>query len=284
MTYLTKSRIDFLDFMRIFAFLSVLVGHKLFPQLPALANDISNHITIRCIAEGLMPLCRGGAAGVVVFFFFISGYIITYVLQKEAEVEFLIKRVFRIYPIYNFAVFAEAFIGLMVHGSELPPLSVWVPRLLLLGDFFDTKYSLAGVEWTLRIEIMFYVFMAALKLTGLLKRSEWLPAIFVLCTILLHMVGPFPVLRGSSNGHFTLYGPFLFVGSVIYLAEHSMANRKYCIASIMLIFIAFLVLIAKLQPSWKEPNYAVFALLLFLGAWGFRGYLTGGPLTRFCQT
>jgi peptidoglycan/LPS O-acetylase OafA/YrhL len=175
--------------------------------------------------------------GRLVVFFFTSGYIITHVLQAETTIEFLIKRVFRIYPLYIFAVLTEVFLGSMVHGVGLPPLSILIPRLLLLGDFFDTGYSLGGVDWTLRIEIMFYVFMAALKSTGLLKRSDWLPAVFVLCTGVLHMVGPFPVFAGWSNGYFTLYGPFLFIGSVIYLAEHQIARKKYCIASIVLIFL-----------------------------------------------
>lgn len=276
----TQNRIDFLDFMRIFAFLSVLLGHKFFPHLAAIAKNTNTHISIRYLAEGMMPLCYGGAAGVVVFFF-ISGYIITHVLQKEDTVEFLIKRVFRIYPLYIFAVFSEAYIGFIVHGIELPPLSIWVPRLLLLGDFFDTPYSLMGVEWTLRVEIMFYLFMAVLKLTGLLKRTEWLPFIFVICTVILYKLGPFPDFQGAAIGYFTLYEPFLFIGSIIYLAEHKMANKQLCIASIFFIFIGFLILIAKIQPFWKDSNYAVFALLLFLSSWLFRAYLNGGPLIRF---
>lgn len=276
---LPDGRIDFLDFMRIFAFISVLVGHKYLPQLSALASDPSNHITIRYIAQGLIPLCAGGAAGVIVFFL-ISGYIITHVLQKESAIEFVIKRIFRIYPLYVFAVFAEAYVGFIVQGLELPPLSVWIPRLLLVGDFFDTPYALEGVEWTLRIEIVFYLFMAILKSAGLFKRPEALPALFVLCTGVLHLVKPFPEFAGWSNGYLSLYGPFLFVGSLIYLAEHRKANRKYCIVGAIFIFMAFLVLLAKIQPNWKESNYAAFALLLFLAAWGIRGQLTGGPLIR----
>ena len=277
---ITQNRIDFLDFMRVFAFLSVLLGHKYYSHLAQISQNTNTHISFRYLAEGIMPLCFGGAAGVVVFFF-VSGYIIMHVLQKEDAVEFLIKRVFRIYPLYIFAVLTEAYVGYMADGIELPSLSILVPRLLLLGDFFDTPYSLTGVEWTLRVEVMFYLFMAGLKLTGLIKRTEWLPLIFVICSILLYKVGPFPSFQGALTGYFSLYEPFLFIGTIIYLIEHKMANKKLCIASILFIFIGFLFLIIKIQPFYKDSNYAVFALLLFLSSWFFRAYLNGGPLIRF---
>ncbi len=38
-------------------------------------------------------------------------------------------------------------------------MSVLIPQLLLVGNFFNTPYSLNGVEWTLRIEVFFYIFM-----------------------------------------------------------------------------------------------------------------------------
>ncbi len=50
------NRIEFLDYLRIFAFLSILIGHKIYPELQALASDTSSHITIRYFSEGLLPL------------------------------------------------------------------------------------------------------------------------------------------------------------------------------------------------------------------------------------
>jgi peptidoglycan/LPS O-acetylase OafA/YrhL len=274
-----KSRIAFLDFMRIFAFLSVLVGHKLYPQLAAIANDPSLHITFRYIAEALMPLCVGGAAGVVVFFF-ISGYIITHVLQQESASEFLIKRAFRIYPLYLFAVLSEALINYFTGAIQFPPASILIPRVLLIGDFTGTPYSLAGVEWTLRVEVMFYLLMGGMKSLGLLKNPKWLPLAFVGCTAFLYAVGPVPAFAGWTDGYMNLYGPFLFAGSIIYLLEHGLASRTHCIASIIVFLVAFLVTIPSLHPNWKDSNYALFACFLFISAWAGRKHIAGGTVVR----
>lgn len=274
-----QSRIDFLDLMRIFAFVSVLIGHKFYPTLAAWAQDPSLHITIRYFIEGIMPLCRGGAAGVVVFFF-ISGYIITHVLQKESPTDFLIKRAFRIYPLYIFAILTEMLFGWVAQGIALPSLSIIIPRLFLIGDFFDTNYALAGVEWTLRVEVLFYLFMAALKKAGLLSKPALLPIVYVACTALLSAAKPFPSFTAWSTGYLNLYGPFLLIGSLIYLCEHKLISRQYGTAAAGFIFISFLLLIAKIQPNWSNSNYALFAIILFTAAWCLREKLTCGPAAR----
>lgn len=141
----TFDRVVFLDYMRVFAFVSVLVGHKFFDILTLVANSPQQHISIRFLAEAMIPLCQGGAAGVVVFFL-TSGYIITHVLQSEAPAAFLIKRIFRIYPLYLFAVAMElAFRA--ASGLPIPEPIIIVQRMLLIGDFFNTPYGLKGVEW-----------------------------------------------------------------------------------------------------------------------------------------
>lgn len=230
-----------------------------------------------------MPLCNGGAAGVVVFFL-ISGYIITHVLQKETTGDFLLKRFFRIYPLYMFAVITEACLNLIVNGIALPSLSIWAPRLLLVGDFFHTDYALAGVEWTLRIEVMFYAFMAALKSLGIIERPAFLPAFLVLCTILLHVATPFPHLVAWSYGYLTLYGPFLFIGVIIYLIEHRKSNIQISIFSIAVIFYMFLTLISKIQPNWKDSNYAAFAILIFLATWLLKDKITSGATIKLISS
>ncbi len=70
-----NGRIVFLDYLRIFAFVSVLIGHKFYPYLLEFIADENIHATPRMIVEFLMPLFYGGGAGVVVFFL-VSGYII----------------------------------------------------------------------------------------------------------------------------------------------------------------------------------------------------------------
>ena len=85
------ARIAFLDYLRIFAFVSVLIGHKYYAALSAAAANNKLHATLRLFFEYLMPFVYGGGAGVIIFFL-ISGYIISEVLASEQPTSFLIRR------------------------------------------------------------------------------------------------------------------------------------------------------------------------------------------------
>ena len=62
------NRLIFLDVLRIFAFISVLIGHKFYDVLDNLSKNESSHITLRVFFDTLKTACWGGGAGVVVFF------------------------------------------------------------------------------------------------------------------------------------------------------------------------------------------------------------------------
>jgi peptidoglycan/LPS O-acetylase OafA/YrhL len=79
--------------MRIFAFASVLIGHKFYPAIERFVADQNNSEMARLALSLTMPLFYGGVVGVIVFFL-VSGYIITHVLQHERPLEFLVKRRF----------------------------------------------------------------------------------------------------------------------------------------------------------------------------------------------
>jgi len=270
-----RTRIDFLDYMRVFAFLSVLVGHKFAVPLEAVAIDPGVSAAMRTLAGFALVLCRGGLVGVVVFFL-TSGYIITHVLQSETAGQFAIKRIFRIYPLYVFAVLAEG-----IAAGTWPPASTLLPRLLLLGDFFKTPYALEGVEWTLRIEIVFYAFMAMLKATGVLDPSRWLPAAFALVTLALFVLPPFPSFAGWSDGFTSLYFPFLLVGSLVYLGQHRLASPLQCVGAASLVVAGYLLLQPRLHPTWPYSYYVLYAVALFLLAWAMRDRLVAGNAIRW---
>ncbi|MCG2593046.1 hypothetical protein LZ009_09660 [Ramlibacter sp. XY19] len=65
-------------------------------------------------------------------------------LQTEHTVEFLVKRVFRIYSLYVTAVLIHSIVLLLL-GAPVP-WGILLPQVLLIGDFFGTPYALARVE------------------------------------------------------------------------------------------------------------------------------------------
>lgn len=266
-----NSRYAFLDLLRIFAFVSVLIGHEFYSDLDAVSTDPTVHATIRLLAGFLLPLTNGGGAGVVVFFL-ISGYIISHVLQRETAGVFLIKRVFRIYPLYMFAVIAEIVMAKVVHGAPIPELSVLVPRLLLLGDFFSLPYALSEVEWTLRIEVCFYVLAAAARFVRPLDLSSALLVLYCAVIFALQWFGPFPRNLPLFVGYITLYMPFLFAGSCIYLFEKNI-QKTLCVVLILYIIGSYLILLPKINPYFMNSNFAIYAMVIFLFAWKRRASL-----------
>lgn len=246
-------------------------------QSIALLNDESAHGTLRSIMGVLIHFIAGGGAGVVVFFL-VSGYIITHVLQKEQPLDFFIKRIFRIYPLLMAAVLLEALYK-YIYADVVPDPAVLIQHLLLIGDFFGTYYALAGVEWTLRVEIMFYVFMLLLKSAGLVDRFKFaLPWVLVAATYTLGYFAPFPDNGYWAHGYFTIYGTFLFLGAMWYLREKQQISLTFFLVYVAYVLLQHYGLIAAHQTHWLKAPFATLAVGLFFVAWQFRNSLTITPL------
>lgn len=265
----SHGRIVFLDYLRIFAFVSVLVGHKYHAPIQAAAQAPGTpwHWPARL----LWPWVQGGGAGVLVFFL-VSGYIITQVLQREDALEFGIKRILRIYPLYITAVLIE-YAGRVGLGLGRPPVwSELVPQLLLVGDWTGTYYALGGVEWTLRVEVSFYVFMTVLQLLGLVRwrSGAALPWAYALCLGLLYLIGPFPEFVDWTRGYFTLYAPLLLVGSLFYLFESGTVRWPVLLGFALCTLALHYWGLYRWQPRWLSAHFFELAFFLFALCWGLR--------------
>ena len=62
------SRIIFLDYLRIIAFVSVLIGHTVHHQLAALVANSDIHPAPRLLVKAVLPIVHEGGVGVVLFF------------------------------------------------------------------------------------------------------------------------------------------------------------------------------------------------------------------------
>lgn len=261
-------RIAFLDFLRIVAFSSVLIGHNFYDQAKSFAANSSIHATPRLLVSWALPLSEAGGAGVVIFFL-ISGYIISQVLARQSTCKFLFKRIFRIYPLYMAAVLMQVIYQWRI-ASPIP-FSVLGPQLLLIGDFFATPYSLGGVEWTLRIEMIFYVLMALLQSLGLMhNRAKWLPWILSICLWVLALLPPLPISPSWSKGYINLYAPFLVFGIFVDLYERRRVQFIWLAYVGLIVCGQYFFLIGKYQPSWLNAHFAILALALFLVSWALR--------------
>lgn len=262
-----KQRILFLDFLRIFAFASVLIGHVFYDDLFVESVNPIQHDTVKFFLKLLLPFFHAGA-GVTVFFL-VSGYIITHILQTEKPLEFVIKRLFRIYPLYV----ASVLLAYLLAGT-VPNFSVLVPQLLLIGDVFHTPYALAGVEWTLRVEMMFYAIMLILKVLGFMNgRKRALPWIFLICIVLANHFAPFPAWDDYTLGSYSIAFQFLFLGGVFYLNEKKRVSNTFLFIFASFAFYHYFHLTRLYAPHLLGDNYAILALLVFVPFWVFRDKL-----------
>jgi hypothetical protein len=152
--------------------------------------------------------------------------------------------------------------------------------MLLLGDFFGVQYALGGVEWTLRIEIVFYAFMVVMKASGILRMTRIIPWLFVGLTILLAMSPPFPSFAGWNNGYFTMFFPFLLSGVVFYLYEHKLAGRSASIIAVASMLIISLWQIPALKPALADSSFEIVAVGLFFMSWYFKDKVVGNKVTE----
>jgi peptidoglycan/LPS O-acetylase OafA/YrhL len=209
-----------------------------------------------------------------VVFFLVSGYIITHVLRTETTGSFLIRRAFRIYPLYVFAILLERLFaspGCAVGGMTL----LW--QLLLVGDFFGAPYALNGVEWTLRVELLFYLVMAVCKAARLFEGPSWkLVAAYSGLVLACALFSPVPGANIWSKGYVTIYGPFLLLGSTIYLFEMKSWSPTLTFVFSGYVVAQYYYLLSLYQPKWISAHFALIGLGIFLAAWWFRERIKSG--------
>ena len=106
----------------------------------------------------------------VVLFFFVSGFIITHVAQRESQLAYVIKRLFRIYPplvLSIIAIYVTELVYLHITGSLLEGAAIPSARSLFLAMTLTNYFTVPqvvinGVAWTLAIEVTFYALMFCL--------------------------------------------------------------------------------------------------------------------------
>ena len=264
-----KGRILFLDWLRIIAFSTVLIGHRYLDIIRETIAASDTHPTVKVLLQLFFPLFQ--ASGVCIFFL-VSGYIITAVLQKERTVAFLVRRFFRLYPLYVVAVLLSTVYAARSSGNAAIDWWLVAKQMTLLGDFFQVPHSLAGVEWTLRIEVVFYLFMALCRAGGLIggRLSGAFPGVLVIAVLyVIFLMSPFPREIWSA-GFFNLYAPFLFVGSAYYLYEEKMVGATFVAFVTLVALIGYWTNLPKIAPLKVDDHEILYAFLVFYVFWLFR--------------
>jgi peptidoglycan/LPS O-acetylase OafA/YrhL len=162
-----------------------------------------------------------GRIGVVIFFA-VSGFVIPSSLRgerRESCREFLIKRLFRLYPVYWFSIPFGLITFWNIWGKEISLSSIlW--NLTMLQEAMGHP-SVQGQYWTLQTELAFYVLCVVLFVQGVLRSPLVLIGLifafstFTLLPLLLDFVGhPLSVTPDPTLTMLSLHLSIMFWGAL----------------------------------------------------------------------
>jgi peptidoglycan/LPS O-acetylase OafA/YrhL len=241
-------------------------GPVLLKDMPSAAMDV------------LKILFQGQPA--VVFFFVLSGFVLTASLQKSLQTTgrpvialawpFAVSRLFRIYPAWIFAVLVFAGVY-WLSGKTLgvvPTVTETVRNLLLLSVSMD------GVGWSIQTEL--------LAIPVMLLALHWIAAgkivrIFVIASVLAVLTNPMKLilpLEGGEPRAIFLYC-FLFGALTHVLLPRADPRRANAIFGLgVVLFFAGVTVFARhfnVRDAWVT---IASCLMIAGGALGLRGRLT----------
>ncbi|MGB3614655.1 MAG: acyltransferase [Elainellaceae cyanobacterium] len=240
------SRIRELDALRGLAALGVVFYHY-----TTRYGEIYGH------TEGLPFSVPAGRYGVLLFFM-ISGFVILMSLERtQTALDFLIKRLTRLYPTY-WAAIAVTFIAVAAFG--LPGREVTGRIALLNGLMFHPLFNLPdvdGVYWTLLVELIFYGIMAGLFVMRAMPHIEWVMALWLGVNALETHNILIEVPAMAERWLILEYAHFFIMGIIFYrIRQHGESGLRYGILA------ACLASHIAIAP---EPDKLI-AVLLFMAA------------------
>ncbi|MFZ3417161.1 acyltransferase family protein [Arthrobacter sp. 3Tela_A] len=255
-----KQKIVFLEWIRGLAAVMVAVTHHLAATVPEFNHFTRNYIDF-------------GRVGVVAFFL-VSGYVISLSLRNGDVRSFLIKRMFRLYPIYILVLTSALVLKFRdadwTNGAWIFEVFTNYTMLQELIGFV----ALLGPAWTLSIEWLFYMQQISAKLLKFLEKAwrlgyVWL-AVFVLCNIVESLMGR------DLPGSVPMLLSVSCLGHAAFMAHNSLIPKtsfvRLCVASIIVVPTASYIGLDKggEWPAFVYSTSYLAGLLFFACAFYFR--------------
>lgn len=200
-----NSRFSILDPLRFFAAIAVLCYH---------------YSTYFKGVDGLLiSSAKFGYLGVV-FFFMLSGFVISLSATNAAPLRFAFARVKRLYPAFIACLAITLFIVYICKGQYWPWESILLNGLII-NDYLGVA-NIDGVYWTLQAELKFYACVFVLIACGQFKQHKfWLP--MWLAVACLHYFTRQPFFMGwFINPAYS----FFFIGGVCALLMYKDKNDR----------------------------------------------------------
>jgi len=212
------------------------------PNPPGIGVFVSDHLNL-------------GVLGVAIFFL-ISGFVIPFSVGKIGRVNFLVARAFRIYPTYIVGLLVGLFVVWLSSRYWGKPFMwdfVTILQNMTLIHTLTGAPSVDLVNWTLAIELKFYIVMCLLA-TFVRRAAVWPFILFALAVMVLNK------LHNTAIGTELMLVGFMFVGVLFnYRLRGEIAGGKF-VGSIAALLVIFFV--GWDSTPWASsfkvvaPNYA----------------------------
>ncbi|NTV06139.1 MAG: acyltransferase [Chlorobiaceae bacterium] len=262
------SRFENLDAARALAALLVVVMHV---SENWARFDYSTHV-IGPFLINLSHTAHFGSLGVNLFFL-ISGFVIPYSVSRSGITEskgFLLRRFFRIYPLYLLNIPLGVMTTFWLWGKEF---SVYdgILNALMVPNFFGRPFA-EGLYWTLQVELLFYIICAVFISRADLRRISvaWVflavSALYFIAKKLLIPPHPIAILIFYLAGvRFILLGwlirKFFESGKISWI-------DKALLLSLLVYYLLFMPYQAfhlmATDTDWMNSIIETLALLLFM--------------------
>ena len=196
----------------------------------------------------------------VQLFFMISGFVIFMTLHKTSRpLDFIISRFSRLYPAYWACVLLTtgSILVIGLPGKEPTALQILV-NMTMVQEVLHFK-DVDGVYWTLLVELMFYISMFSLFITGQLRRIFPILLVWLALAAVQIVLEKYTALRIPYTVEMLLnlkYIPHFALGMVFY---HQRKNSSYSPTS-LLVMIASVAVIAL--SGELAATIACFAFIL----------------------
>lgn len=270
-------RIDALNGLRGLAAVLVAMAHFILLATPTTPGDWRTELAISL-----------GAVGVGVFFL-LSGFVTPIAFATTSSKAFLLRRVFRLYPVFIVCCFARLLAGggqPAVAGFDLATTQTFLLNVSLFGNLWiNFGHMIEPVVWTLAIEVKFYllcallVWMARRNWTSLYKLALGTLAVFALLAF------RYPGLTVAWTGDFAFAVsaiPFMFAGFFISLRYNGQISTSDMAIGLVSSIATFLMAPMRYLVSPSSLACYTGAAAMFLAVLIFRkhmGFFSGRLMT-----